>query len=111
MQHQHEVAGRDQDQLGKRPPHLGKDPFERADAVTDPLHRDAGVDQLSRSAKRHEIFERVAVVPTLRPSRRGDEVRLRPVLKLAARDAQDPDHLTGTKQTHRAGAGSRGERR
>ncbi|MBS1105410.1 MAG: hypothetical protein H6Q91_912, partial [Deltaproteobacteria bacterium] len=50
-------------------------------------------------------------VPTLGPSRRSDEIRLRPVLELAARDAQDPDDLTRAEQARSAGIGFSGDDR
>jgi hypothetical protein len=82
VEHQDDVAGGDQDEVGQRPLHGGQDAPQRADALAQALDRHAGVDQLLGGLERDQIPERVAVVPAGASERGADQIGLRPIPEL-----------------------------
>lgn len=95
---EHHVPGCHEDQFGQGPIDGRQDLFQRTYGLSDPLDRDAGVYQSLGSLEGDQVFERVPAVSPRRLHTRGDQVGLRPVLELPARNPKDFDHVAGAEQ-------------
>jgi hypothetical protein len=84
---QKDVAGCHDYEFAQRVPDFWESFAERFDAAANALHGDAGVDESLRGFDRNEIGKVVTVVAAFGLRRRNNKAGLRPVLKLASRDA------------------------
>ena len=82
----------------ERPLYLGQPKSQHLDAAPDALDRDAAVDESLRCPQGDEVSEGVAVMAADRGGHGRNEIGVRPVLQLAARDPEDLHDLSGPEE-------------